>query len=383
MRVLLIGNPESIWTKEFIDKVLLPIGASVSLQCDPDADGRFDDCYRDSGVRIIGQYRLSPLIMKIPKIRVLHRQFRKKAALAAHKGEFDAVIVLYVTPFALKCARSLAKADTKRYAVFIGSDILRSSQKNTASMRRLLKDNRTSVICESCQTEAAFYDRIGRATAVPAKVIYFGDTPFRYIDDQLESGINKCKKQYGIPEDKISVCIGYNASPAQQHLKVIEQIGKLTDKIRKKIFLVVPAAYGGDAAYIAELDAAMKSTGTGYCVLTKFLCPNDVAALRVATDIFINAQTTDSISASVMEAYYAGARLLNAGWLKYREFSNWDLEYDVFESFEDICPLVEKNIGNLGERSNANRGTVLRNWSWNTCKDRWNDVLNKGETEND
>lgn len=383
MKVLLIGNPESIWTKEFIDKVLLPIGASVSLQGDPDADGRFDDYYRGSGVRMVGQYRLSPLMMKVPKIRILHRKLRKKAAMEPYKGEFDAIIVLYVTPFALKCAKGLAKTNTKRYAVFIGSDILRSSEKNTTSMRKLLKDNQTFVICESCQTEAAFHSEIGRAIAQSAKVIYFGDAPFQYIDDQLELGINKCKKQYGIPEDKISVCIGYNASQAQQHLKVIEQIGKLDDEIRKKIFLVVPAAYGGDTAYIAKLDAAMKSSGIGYCILTKFLCPNEVAALRVATDIFINAQTTDSISASVMEAYYAGARLLNAGWLKYREFSNWGLEYDVFESFEDICLLIERNIENLRERSNTNRGTVIRNWSWNTCKDRWNDMLNKGETKND
>ena len=369
MKVLLIGNPESIWTKEFIDKVLLPIGASVSLQGDPDADGRFDDYYRESGVRMIGQYQLSPLIMKVPKIRVLHREWQKRAALKPYKGEFDAIIVLYVTPFALKCAKGLAKTNTKRYAVFIGSDILRSSGKKTTSMRKLLKDNQTFVICESCQTEAAFHSEIGRAIVQSAKVIYFGDAPFQYIDDQLELGINKCKKQYGIPEDKISVCIGYNASQAQQHLKVIEQIGKLDDEIRRKI--------------IAELDAAMKSSGIGYCILTKFLCPNEVAALRVATDIFINAQTTDSISASVMEAYYAGARLLNAGWLKYREFSNWGLDYDVFKSFEDICLLIERNVENLRERSNINRGTVIRNWSWNTCKDRWSDMLNKGETKND
>lgn len=60
MRVLLIGDPESIWTKEFIDKVLLPIGASISIQSDPDAAGRFEEYLRENGVNVIGHYKLSP-----------------------------------------------------------------------------------------------------------------------------------------------------------------------------------------------------------------------------------------------------------------------------------------------------------------------------------
>lgn len=383
MRVLLIGDPESIWTKEFIDKVLLPIGASISIQPDPDAAGRFDGYFRENGVNVIGHYKLSPPVMKIPKLRVLYRQWRKKAALKPYRGTFDAVIVLYVTPFAVKCAKALSNENTKTYAVFIGSDILRSTMQNTKALIGLLADNKTTIVCESCQTEAAFNEKIGKKISQAAKVIYFGDEPFCHIDEQLALGSQLCKRKYGIPEDLISVCIGYNASPAQQHINVTEKISLLDDVIKNKICIIVPAAYGGDRGYISAVSASLASSGVKYRVLTDFLCAEDVASLRVATDIFINAQTTDSISASVMEAYYAGARLLNADWLEYREFSDWDLSYDGFESFEDICPLIEKYVKNAGERTNKNRSIVKHNWSWGTCKNKWNNLLYKGEMRND
>lgn len=70
------------------------------------------------------------------------------------------------------------------------------------------------------------------------KVIYFGDDPFRYIDEQLALGSQLCKRKYGIPEDLISVCIGYNASPAQQHINVTEKISLLDDETRKKYVLL-------------------------------------------------------------------------------------------------------------------------------------------------
>lgn len=387
MRVLLIGNPESIWTKEFIDKVLLPIGASVLIQSDPDAAGRFDGYFRENGVEFIGHYKLSPTAMKIPKLRVIYRRWRKKSALKSYRGTVDAVIVLYVTPFAVKCAKVLSNENTKIYSIFIGSDILRSTEQNTKKLVGLLSDNRISVVCESGQTENAFDAEIGKKISKATKVIYFGDEPFRYIDEQLAVGSQLCKIKYGIPENLVSVCIGYNASPAQQHIKVIEQLKKIDAKLRKRICIIIPAAYGGNREYISAVSASLASSGVEYRVLTDFLGAEDVAALRVATDIFINAQTTDSISASVMEVYYAGAKLISANWLKYREFSEWNLNYDSFEFFEDICPLIEKCVENAeknsNKNSNKNRNIVMHNWSWDTCKDKWNNLLCKGEMKND
>ena len=383
MEILLIADTKSIWTKEFIDKVLLPIGASVSLQCDPDADGRFDDYYRENGVRMIGRYRLSPLITKIPKIRVLHRELRKKAALEPYKGKFDAVIVLYVTPFAVKCAKIISDGKTKIYAMFIGSDILRIESKDVKRLCELMKDHTLSVMCESCQTARAFQEKIGDRISVFSNTIYLGNTVIPHIDDKIKNGRLRCKREFNISENRISVCIGYNASPAQQHLKVVEQLKKLDEEIKSKIYIVIPAAYGGTKEYISEINSALQASGIEYGILTEFLNQEEAAALRVATDIFINAQTTDAISASVMEAYYAGARLISAEWLKYQEFLNWDLEYINFKSFDGLNEALVKCLDMGFDQCNRNRMKIFKEKSWKTCQNKWTDMLNKGETEND
>ena len=383
MNLLLIADAKSIWAKEFIDKVLLPIGASVSLQADPDADGRFDNYYRENGVRIVGQYQLSPLIMKVPKIRVLHRVWRKRAALKPYKGKFDAVIILYVTPFAVKCAKIISDEKTKIYAMFIGSDILRIGSKDIQRLCKLMKDHTLSVVCESCQTERAFHEKIGEKISVVANRIYLGNTVVPYIDEKIKNGLPSCKREFNIPESCISVCIGYNASPAQQHLKVVEQLKKLGEEIKRKIYIIIPAAYGGTEEYISEINSALQASGIEYGILTKFLNQEEAAALRVATDVFINAQTTDAISASVMEAYYAGACLISAEWLKYQEFSNWNLDYTNFKSFDELNEAFVKCLDCGFDHCNRNRIEIFKAISWNTCKYRWNDMLNKGETKND
>lgn len=383
MNLLLIADTKSIWAKEFIDKVLLPIGASVSLQADPDADGRFDNYYRENGVRMVGQYQLSPLIMKVPKIRVLHRVWRKRAALKPYKGKFDAVIILYVTPFAVKCAKIISDEKTKIYAMFIGSDILRIESKDIKRLCKLMKDLTLSVVCESCQTAKAFHEKIGENISVVANTIYLGNTVIPHVDEKIKSGRSKCKQEFNIPENRISVCVGYNASPAQQHLKVVEQLKKLTEEIKSKIYIIIPAAYGGTKEYISEINSVLQASEIEYGILTEFLNEEEAAALRAATDVFINAQTTDAIAASVMEAYYAGACLISAKWLKYQEFSNWNLEYTTFKSFDELNEALVKCLDAGLDHCNRNRMEIFKKISWNTCKDRWSDMLNKGETKND
>lgn len=368
--ILIIADRGSIWTKDFIDRVFLRCGANISLQFDPTQSSKFDGFYRENNVAFVASYRLSPLLMKIPKLRVLYHLQKNKAALKSVRGQFDQIVVIYTTPYALKCAVAVSDGKAQIYAHFIGSDILRSDNKNTRRLQKIIQKQRPFVVCESRQTERAFQEKIGEAICHKTKVIYLGDVPLLHVDAWMEKGTDFCKKQYEIPTDKLSVCIGYNASPAQQHIKVIEQLKKLDENIKNKICLLFPVAYGGSEKYIEELSLASKTSGIEFCLLRQFLNPDEVASLRVATDVFINAQTTDSISASVLENYYSGAKLINASWLQYQEFVDWDLEYKSFNSFDGINSLLIETVENFA-RGNKNRAIVLRECSWETCAEKW------------
>ena len=373
MKILFIGNKDSIWTKAFIENVLLKAGATVSIPHNPLQSTRFDDFYHENNVAFVAPYTLSRFVMKIPKLRVLYRLHKEQKAFKRLRGKYDKIIIMYTTPHALKCAKAAKGDNTEIYTYFIGSDILRSSKANTQKLKRLIAANRPITVCESCQTTSAFQKKIGHEISHKINTIYLGNEPFLYIDKWLRAGRELCKNKFGIPTHKISVCIGYNASPAQQHDKVIEQIAKLDNNVKEKIFLVLPIAYGGSEEYVKKLENDLEKTGVGYCLSRQFLNADEVAAMRVATDVFINAQTTDSISASVMEAYYAKASLISASWLNYEEFSKWDLDYVSFDTFDEINTQIIRCLHD--RKKGKNRETVFKEWSWETCKNKWISLL--------
>lgn len=375
MNILFIADAKSIWTKEFIDKIFLPMGASVSLQCDPGAQGKYFDYYLENQVEIIAPYKVSPLIMRIPKIRTRYCLFEKKHALAKYCGKFDKIIVLYVTPYALKCAKMLSNEKTDIYAAFIGSDILRITPKNTKQLISIMKSGKIKVVCESKQTGAMFTKKVGNKITLSPEIIYIGNSQLSYIDNWETKGITFCKEKFDIDPTKITICVGYNANSAQQHNKVIEQLGKLSDEQKRKICVLLPVAYGGTQEYLNIVKQCLIENGLTHRILTEYLNPSDVAALRVATDVFINAQTTDSLSASLKECFYAGATIISASWLEYRELTDWKLPYIKFSSFDEIGGIVTQYINNPSPRNTFAKETLQNHCSWNASKNNWERLL--------
>jgi hypothetical protein len=102
---------------------------------------------------------------------------------------------------------------------------------------------------------------------------------------------------------------------------------------------------------------------------------DQIARLRLATDIFINAQMSDGLSASVLEALYAGAILLNASWLSYREYLEWGLSLLSFSRFEDIPKLVTSVFSKAGKEESPSRAVLREKMSWNQCQEAWGRLL--------
>lgn len=375
MRILILGNG-SRWEKEFVEYALLPISCDIIVYGSKERD-TYRSFYESNRIKYIPHQDAGSLLMKIPKLRaeaMLHQQIRTLKKFMP----FDVIINMFVNNNGLRCANTLRSKNTQVIAYFCGSDILRVENIKLLFLRHNLRKV-NQVIFESESVEQGYQRKIKAHKFVTTELIHLGITVFEKIDG-LRQNKEEIKLEFGIPKAAKTVCVGYNGNPAQQHLEVIKQINLLPKEEKEDIYLILPMTYGSSLEYIELVSNAAHSTGCNHLVLKSFMNNETMAKLHCLTDIFINAQITDGLSASVLESIYAGATLLNASWLVYPEFKKWNISYVAFESIGDlpdkILSVLHRDVRRNIETNHAILGTKM---SWKTTASQWGKILDRRE----
>lgn len=263
-------------------------------------------------------------------------------------------------------------------AYFCGSDIVRADGFTRILLKKQLSKTNYAVMA-STNVQRAFMEKIGHLDGCKQTTIRLGISVFSNIDWEIaHSSIEKCKSNLGISTEKITICIGYNGSKNQNHLRVLEQIKMMPPGIKEKIIVLLPMTYASTEKYITQVEVVAKETGVKFIVFKEYMQHEIIAQLRLATDIFINAQTSDGLSGSILETLYAGALLLNASWLHYLEYDIWGLKYSTFSRFEDLPGLLANVINVPFVRNQENREILAGTMSWEQCKNAWDALLGSG-----
>lgn len=377
MRLLVLGSPDSIWTREFIEFVLKRPDRKICVLYDAQTKGEFAEFYESLGVEVIRTPSVSSIVMKIPKLRSIF-MLKEYTNAARSSLPYDAVINMFVTPSALSCAIAQKRYGAIVVAYFCGSDIVRADGFTRILLKKYLSKTNYAVMA-SANVQRAFIAKIGHLNGCKQETIRLGISVFSNIDWEItHSSIEKCKINLGISSEKITICIGYNGSKNQNHLRVLEQIKMMPPDIKKKIIVLLPMTYASTEKYITEVEVVAKETGVKFIVFKEYMQHEIIAQFRLATDIFINAQTSDGLSGSVLETLYAGALLLNASWLHYIEYDIWGLKYSTFSRFEDLPGLLADVIHVPFVRHQENREILAGTMSWEQCKNAWDTLLRSG-----
>ena len=174
--------------------------------------------------------------------------------------------------------------------------------------------------------------------------------------------------ELGIPQDRIVVTIGYNATKEQHHLELINNIKK--NEILKKAFYILPLSYGNQEYKKIVIDEFERSGIDG-----KYFCDfwpiEEVCKLRVVSDIMIQIQDTDAFSSSMNEYLYAGAAIITGAWLPYKIIKKF---LYLVNSAEEVSSLLEKMIDNLKKYKAKSIGAEEffdSNYSWQAVKPKW------------
>lgn len=358
MRVLVLGSIDSKWVKDYIEYVLLPLGHQVEVIGNA-GNCKFQEFYRSHGVLIHQAQSAGRFTRRIPFVRILSSATR--TAKQNQWNEYDVIVNMFVNHKDLRITQKLKSKQTKTVVYYTGSDLLRKSKFHIL-LNRLLLRHPDAYVMGSETLEKSFCQRYPEG--MPFTTIHFGISSFE--------NIRAYRKSHPQQKDGPVFCIGYNGSPAHHHLAVLELFERLTEEQKKSVELVLPMTYGASSDYLLQVRSKLDQIGIRYRLLTEFLDNDGMAGLWCSIHYFINAQTTDSLSASVLEAQYAGAVLLNAQWLDYPEYRTYGIRCASFSNYEELYQLILDIVnGKQYDETFSATEKLERVLSWNTAREAW------------
>ena len=382
MKILILGLICSQWTVHFVEACLLDKRYEVWMvkRKNNREDDKYIKVYQQLGVHFIDCIKTDIDIKNGKKYKNFLKVFNaqiEQIKLIKKAGPFDLINLHYVDSDDMIYTPVLKKL-TKSKLIFSywGSDLFRAGDRQLF-FRGIFARCADYITFDNKDLQIKFKKVYKWANQVPAEVILFGLPVLDIIKEKYKNQLlPDIRKKWNIPNDKIVVAVGYNGHPQQQHIKILKTIGKMDETDRKRIVLLIQMTYGGSKEYRRKVLVEAKKTGCEYRVICQFLSDDEIADLRIMTDIYINAQTTDAFSGSVCENLFAGTKLLNARWLRYQEFKEHYFKYWEFNKIEEIGKLIKTVMEQKADCS-GNRELIWQLRSWEFCVPKWERVFRK------
>ncbi len=243
-----------------------------------------------------------------------------------------------------------------------GSDFLRES----ALFQRLKRPLYEKAVVVQVETPAIAAQVLAYAPRLEGKVhvANFGID----ILDEMDAlrGQTGCLVPPSRRAGRLVLACGYNGIAQQRHSLIFAALASLPPELQERIYLYVPLTYGLTPGYRAELVSTLEGLGIPYSLFEERLSPEDLARLRLETDIAVNVQTTDTLCASLIQHLYAGGVLLAGDWLPYSIFPDTGVYYRPV-SLAGLAEALRETIADheaYAQRCRGNRDRLATWASW-------------------
>lgn len=378
MKIVIIGNADSHWTYELSERVFAPRGDVITILTFNNTKYKF--WYDSNGIKVITTRKEGLFSSKIPGIRTVISLLRLRSCVK--KTEMDVGICIYPSWILMLFLGGL-KQIQKFIFYFIGSDLLRTNKRLLLMSRRLVSKLRDIVVITK-EMHEKLYDIYGSSIKGNVHVLDFGVSHFEDIgelkEEKDECKINICGAEFS---NRNVITIGYNAQSSQQVDKVLERLSLFSEQDKSQMFLLIPMQYGSATKkYMNDVSTMAEKSGIPYKILSEYYDGRKMAEFLKATDIFINAQVTDAISAAVLEHLYSQSLVISGEWLKYSILDDNKVVYFKFPSFSELDAVLKEIMGNKEKyqrQSESNPSILYREWSWKRCADSWDSILHDYE----
>jgi glycosyltransferase involved in cell wall biosynthesis len=379
MKILIIGNRKHqlLYSllkeikKEYIDDSLVIDVFSQETSDDKyETDALYDSIFTLSMPKFIRKNRI---LRGIYKQYLFRRQISKL-------GHYDFVHIHYIEDILIRDAQYFVKKLKCKLIVSIwGSDFLRASDSKKKQMLPILKYASKITIANTVAKENFLKYYSGSIPDTKVILCWFFLEPLFVLKKVIKNTTKTDSKlAFGFSE-KITIAIGYNASKMQQHLEILKAIESNVelDNFKEDIEFVLPLTYPKSTAYIQEIENCIKNSKFKYRLLTNFMSDKEVSYLRIASDVMIQLQTTDMLSASMLEHMYANNIVITGGWLPYSDLRDWGLVYEEVEEVKSIGKKLNEILLNydvLMSKTESNNSILELNYNRDEIISKWIDL---------
>lgn len=368
-KILVVGNGDSIFVKDFIYQYKM-----INTVIDIISYGQEE---KINNVR----YQYNCLEGKSNKfLEQINIFINLREILNKLDNDYDAIIIHFIYFNLAPHIFTLKKKSKKIAAVVWGSDFYRTTSRMKIFFQDIIYKNSDVIVFTNPKTRELFLQN-KKKIKIEKKIARFGLPALHEIEKLLDSDHSILCENFGLPDDKIIIMVGYNSSLAHEQILIINQVCNFSKEILDKIHLVFPLGYGEKNNKLLIEKALENNKNIKYTILDKFYNFKEVAKLRLITDILINIQPTDQFSGSMQETLYAGGWILTGSWLPYETLLELKpkilLINNKIEVGEMLNRLIEKNTKNSQENTVKIKKYILNESSWEKNIPIWNEIVFK------
>lgn len=351
--IVYFGDPNSVY--------------NINLMKEMEKKGYKVSCYSVANEieKIYEQGKKIKLFRKIKKFFLCKKFFAKFDKSCIAHIQFISFDNLFYLPFFIRRFKFFVLS-------FWGSDLLRQSRLRLNLMLPLFFFSK-NITVETEEMKRIFVSKVPFFYK-SKKICYarFGLSELNIIDNIDNASIKKFREKYKIDGNKKIVIVGYNKRKEQQHMSVVNS---LSNSLNEQIQLVFPWTYGETSFdYENQLKELLDRKKIPYIFIKDYLTDKEIGCLRLITDIFIQVQTTDSLSACMLETLYSKKIVITGKWLPYSFLDEKGIEMikvmDPHEVGEKISFLIH-NKDNFNLINNRNSQIVASFCQWSNCIEDW------------
>lgn len=384
--VLVIGSPNSIHTMNFINTILLSALETnkitvFSTLSNTQINDEFIDFYKKNNIKIIGNDTFSK--NKLPKIRSAATMFLKTNLLIKHLKQvkhYDYCFVLYLNWQAAEWVGLTKKYFSHIISVFWGGDVLRNKQlsakrftKCLAASEHIVLPNINASQVFSSKTNCAF-DKKVQTIQYPQKMVS------SFLTAELSFNKEQIRKKFGLPQDKIIVLCGHEATRAEQYEIMIKALNQCKTDTLEMCYFVFMMTYAPEEhkAYQDEIERLVDNGKISGTILRNYIPYADILHLHMACDVHITTILTDAFSCFLQEEMLAGNVLIYGKWLNYYEIENDSFYVFPVDEISDIAEKMDficENFVEHKEYSAINKQGIIDIASEDAIKKAWKENI--------
>lgn len=208
------------------------------------------------------------------------------------------------------------------------------------------------------------------------KNVYFGNSEYELIDTILPQTVQEFRNSLLGDGCSILVSCGYNGSEAQNHFSIIKALESLPQEIKSRVFFLFPMTYGGSSDYLSKVRRTLHETGIRFRIIDDYVPAEDIAIIRLASDVVLNIQKTDAFSASLQGHLYCNNVLIVGEWLNYIALDKAGVFYIKTPLSQLRNHLIEvlTDLQSFKNKCVSNHNVMKQMTSWPSVIPTWADT---------